>query len=163
MTHARVPDRHHRCATSRLFGRFVGHDSTEENMRWEYLERFGCPPAFCTDQAGLFQTAKTKRGEQHEGSGPPEMTATQIGRALRELNIVWIAAHFSASQLDRSQAYSDRATRRQGARREATGRLTHYAYPRSLFDHHPLCTGREGGRPEDLRTGAAQTCAKTKR
>ena len=46
-------------ATSRLFARFVPHDSTEENMRvmWEYLERFGRPMAYYTDKAALFQTA----------------------------------------------------------------------------------------------------------
>jgi transposase InsO family protein len=39
-------------ATSRLFARFVRHDSTEENMRllWDYLEKFGRPLAFYTDQ-----------------------------------------------------------------------------------------------------------------
>lgn len=71
-------------ATSPLFGRFVRHDSTEDNMRLfrEYLERFGCLLAFCTDQAGLFQTAvKSKRGEQHEGLGRPEILPSQIGRA----------------------------------------------------------------------------------
>lgn len=83
-------------ATSRLFARFVRHDSTAENMRvlQEYLEGFGRPLAYYTDKAGLFQTAvKTKRGEQREGKDRPEMPPTQIGRALRELNIVWIPAH----------------------------------------------------------------------
>ncbi len=44
-------------ATSRLFARFVRHDSTEENMRllWSYLERFGRPLMFYTDKASLFQ------------------------------------------------------------------------------------------------------------
>lgn len=59
-----------------------------------YLERFGRPQAFYTDKAGLFQTAvKTKRGEQSGGKDQPEMPPTQIGRALTELGIVWIAAH----------------------------------------------------------------------
>ena len=83
-------------ATSRLFARFAPHDSTAENMRVlkAYLERFGRPQAFYTDKAGLFQTAlKTKRGEQSGGKDQPEMPPTQIGRALRELGIVWIAAH----------------------------------------------------------------------
>jgi transposase-like protein len=83
-------------ATSRLFARFVRHDSSEENMRllWAYLERFGRPWAFYTDKAGMFQAAvKTKRGEQREGRDRPEMPPTQIGRALRELGIVWIPAH----------------------------------------------------------------------
>jgi hypothetical protein len=81
---------------SRLFARFVRHDSREENMRvlWEYLERFGRPLAFYTDKAGMFQVAvKTKRQEQREGRDRPEMPPTQIARALSELGIVWIPAH----------------------------------------------------------------------
>lgn len=83
-------------ATSRLLARFVGHDSSEENMRLlgAYLERFGRPLAFYTDKAGMFQVAvKTKRQEQREGRDRPEMPPTQIARALRELGIVWIPAH----------------------------------------------------------------------
>lgn len=83
-------------ATSHLYARFVYHDSTAENMRvlQGYLEQFGRPTAFYTDKAGLFQTAiKTKRGEQRQGKDQPEMPPTQIGRALKELGIVWIAAH----------------------------------------------------------------------
>jgi len=83
-------------ATSRLFARFVRHDSSEENMRllWSYLERFGRPLAFYTDKAGMFQAAvKTKRQEQREGRDRPQMPPTQIERALRELNVVWIPAH----------------------------------------------------------------------
>jgi hypothetical protein len=83
-------------ATSRLFARFVRHDTSEENMRllWAYLERFGRPLAFYTDKAGMFQVAvKTKRQQQREGLDRPEMPPTQIGRALRELNTVWIPAH----------------------------------------------------------------------
>jgi hypothetical protein len=83
-------------ATSRLFARFVRHDSTEENMRllWSYLEKFGRPVAFYTDKASLFQTAeKHKRDEPGVEKDPVEMPPTQIGRALRELGITWIAAH----------------------------------------------------------------------
>lgn len=83
-------------ATSRLMARFVQHDSTAENMRVlrEYLERFGRPLAFYTDKASLFQTAvKTKRGQQRGCKDQPEMGLTQIGRSLRELNVVWIPAH----------------------------------------------------------------------
>jgi transposase len=83
-------------ATSRLFARFVRHDSSEENRRllWAYLERFGRPLAFYTDKAGMFQVAvKTKRQEQREGRDRPEMPPTQIARALREMGIVWIPAH----------------------------------------------------------------------
>ena len=83
-------------ATSRLFARFVRHDSTEENMRllWSYLENHGRPVAFYTDKASLFQTAeKHKRDEPGVEKDPVEMPPTQIGRALRELGITWIAAH----------------------------------------------------------------------
>jgi transposase len=84
-------------ASSRLHARFVLHDSTEENMRlvWSYVERHGRPVSYYTDKAGLFQTApKTARyatdlprDERHP------LPPTQIGRALRELDIVWIGAH----------------------------------------------------------------------
>jgi transposase len=83
-------------ATSRLYARFVRHDSTAENMRvlQSYLERFGRPLAFYTDRAGLFQTAiKTRRGEQRPDKDQVEMPPTQIGRALKELLIVWIPAY----------------------------------------------------------------------
>jgi len=83
-------------ATSRLFARFVRHDSTEENMQllWSYLETFGRPVTFYTDKASLFQTAeKRKRDEPGVEKDPVEMPPTQIGRALRELGITWIAAH----------------------------------------------------------------------
>ena len=84
-------------ASSRLHARFVLHDATEENMRlvWSYVERHGRPVSYYTDKAGLFQTApKTARyatdlprDERHP------LPPTQIGRALRELDIVWIGAH----------------------------------------------------------------------
>jgi hypothetical protein len=83
-------------ATSRVFARFVPHDSTEENMKVleAYLGRFGRPRAFYTDKASLFQTAeKTKRGESRESRDRKELPPTQIGRALGELGITWIAAH----------------------------------------------------------------------
>lgn len=83
-------------ATSRLFARFVRHDSSEENRRLlgSYLERLGRPLAFYTDKAGMFQVAvKTKRQEQREGQDRPKMPPTQIERALHELNVVWIPAH----------------------------------------------------------------------
>jgi transposase len=84
-------------ATSRLLARFVRSDSTEENMRLlrMYLELNGRPAAFYTDKASLFRTApKVPRDRkalpQEERQ---EMPPTQIGRALQELQIVWIAAH----------------------------------------------------------------------
>src|SRR5712691_3456540 len=83
-------------ATSQLLARFVRHDSTEENMKllWSYLERFGRPVGFYTDKPSLFQTAeKHKRDEPGVEKDRVEMPPTQIGRALRELGITWIAAH----------------------------------------------------------------------
>ena len=83
-------------ATSRLFARFVRHDSTGENMKllWSYLGKFGRPLAFYTDKASIFRTAeKRKRDEPGVDKDPVEMPPTQIGRALRELGVAWIAAH----------------------------------------------------------------------
>lgn len=79
-------------ATSRLEGRFVPHDSTEENLRMlkTYLERWGRPVAFYTDKAGLFRVNRpANQEEQLRGQEP----RTQIGRALEELGIEWIPAH----------------------------------------------------------------------
>jgi len=84
-------------ATSRIHARFVLHDSTEQNMRllWSYLEQNGRPLSFYTDKASLFQSApkiardmKSLPRDEREPLPP-----TQIGRALRELDIVWIPAH----------------------------------------------------------------------
>jgi len=78
-------------ATSRLTARFVRHDSTEENLRQLrcYREQHGRPVAVYTDKASLFQIAP--RAPHHRDA--PEQQRTQIGRALKELNIGWIAAH----------------------------------------------------------------------
>src|ERR1700692_4271814 len=83
-------------ATRRLCARFVRHDTTGENMKllWSYLEKFGRPLAFYTDKASIFRTAeKRKWDEPGVDKDPVEMPPTQIGRALRELGITWIAAH----------------------------------------------------------------------
>jgi transposase len=84
-------------ATSQLTARFVRHDSTEENMRllWTYLERHGRPVAFYTDKASLFRTApKIARNVKDLPRDEREpLPPTQIGRGLRELNILWIAAN----------------------------------------------------------------------
>ena len=78
-------------ATSRLTARFVRHDSTEENLRQlrSYVEQHGRPVSVYTDKASLFQI--TPRAVHHRDA--PEEQLTQIGRALKELNIEWIAAH----------------------------------------------------------------------
>jgi transposase-like protein len=63
-------------ATSRLFARFVPHDTTEENMKLlkSYLERFGRPLAFYTDKASIFRTAeKRRRDEPGVDKDPVEM------------------------------------------------------------------------------------------
>jgi hypothetical protein len=83
-------------ATSRLYARFVLSDSTEENMRtlWSYMERYGRPLAFYTDKASLFRNnERRRRDEPGVDQDPMEMPPTQIGRALRELDITWIGAH----------------------------------------------------------------------
>lgn len=84
-------------ATSELTARFVRHDSTAENMKllWSYLERHGRPVAFYTDKASLFQTAPKIRRDQKELARDERepLPPTQIGRALRELGVTWIAAH----------------------------------------------------------------------
>lgn len=83
-------------ATSQITARFVLSDSTEENMRllWHYLERHGRPIAFYTDKASHFQTAqKRRRDAPGVDQDPVDMPPTQIGRALQELGIIWIAAH----------------------------------------------------------------------
>jgi hypothetical protein len=84
-------------ATSELMARFVRHDSTEENMRllWSYLEEHGRPVGFYTDKASHFQTApKVPRNEKELPRDEREpLPPTQIGRALRELGVTWLAAH----------------------------------------------------------------------
>lgn len=83
-------------ATSRWFSRFVASDSTVENMNLleRYLKKYGRPLAVYTDKASLFQTAvKTRRDESRAGKDREELPPTQIGRALLDLGITWIAAH----------------------------------------------------------------------
>lgn len=79
-------------ATSTLFARFVPADSTGHHMRvlWGYIEQYGRPVAVYTDKAGLFQPTLPPGWKTEE---PGEKTETQMGRALRELGIEWIAAH----------------------------------------------------------------------
>src|SRR5579862_244258 len=83
-------------ATSRWFARFVSSDSTVENMNHmeRYLKKHGRPLGYYTDKAAIFQTAeKTKRDGSRLGKSREELPPTQIGRALQELAIPWIAAH----------------------------------------------------------------------
>jgi DNA-binding Lrp family transcriptional regulator len=78
-------------ATSQLSARLVRHDSTEENLRQlrHYIEQHGRPVSVYTDKASLFQIAPRA---VHHREAPLEQLS-QIGRALKELNIEWIAAH----------------------------------------------------------------------
>jgi DNA-binding Lrp family transcriptional regulator len=78
-------------ATSRLTAGFVRHDSSEENLQQlrSYVEQHGRPVAVYTDKASLFQI--TPRAIHHRDA--PAQQLTQIGRALKELKIEWIAAH----------------------------------------------------------------------
>jgi hypothetical protein len=79
-------------ATSRVWGRLVEHDSTEENLRTlrGWLERYGRPLALYTDKNSLFVTSRPVQWPE-ELRGEP--ARTQFGRALQELDIEWIAAH----------------------------------------------------------------------
>jgi transposase len=80
-------------ATSRSWGRFVRHDGTRENMGvlWEYVERRGRPAEVYTDRASMF-AVPPQPGESEEQRRQADRL-TQIGRALRELGIHWIAAY----------------------------------------------------------------------
>src|SRR5947207_15992320 len=79
--------------TSHLSARFVRHDSTEENLRQlgSYLEQRGRPVAVYTDKASLFHA--TPQAIHHRDT--PAQQLTQIGRALKELNIEWIVARLT--------------------------------------------------------------------
>jgi len=95
-------------ATSRLYARFVRSDSTEANMRtlWGYVELYGRPLAFYTDKASLFRNnEKRRRDEPGVDQDPADMPPTQIGRALRELDINWIPAHSA-----QAKAYASHCT-----------------------------------------------------
>lgn len=79
-------------ATSRVWGRFVEHDSAEENLRTlqGWLERFGRPLALYTDKNSVFVTSRPVQWQEQLRGEPAR---TQFGRALAELGIEWIAAH----------------------------------------------------------------------
>ena len=79
-------------ATSRVWGRLVEQDSTEENLRTlqGWLERHGRPLALYTDKNSLFVTTRPVQWQEQLQDKPAR---TQFGRALAELDIEWIAAH----------------------------------------------------------------------
>jgi hypothetical protein len=78
-------------ATSRVWGRLVPHDSTEENLRTlgSWLERHGRPRALYTDKNSLFVTSRPAQWQEQLRDEPAR---TPFGRALAELDIEWIAA-----------------------------------------------------------------------
>lgn len=80
-------------ATSRSWGRFVQRDGTRENMGvlWEYVQRYGRAVDYYTDRDSMFAVAP-RPGESKEQQREADRL-TQIGRALRELGIGWIAAY----------------------------------------------------------------------
>jgi transposase len=80
-------------ATSRVFARFVRHDSREENLKllWEYLARHGRPLEIYTDYDTVFAVSKGQRARAAR-EGWAEAPQTQFGRALQELAIGWIGA-----------------------------------------------------------------------
>ena len=79
-------------ATSRVWGRFTEHDTTEENLRTlqGWLRRYGRPLAHYTDKNSIFQKAGPQPLPEQLRGDP---LRTQFGRALHELGIAWIAAH----------------------------------------------------------------------
>jgi hypothetical protein len=80
-------------ATSRSWGRFVQRDGTRENMGvlWEYVQRYGRVVDYYTDRDSMF-AVPPRPGESKEQQREADRL-TQIGRALRELGIGWIAAY----------------------------------------------------------------------
>src|SRR5271157_4038389 len=79
-------------ATSLAYASFVEQDSTEANLRvlWGYVQRWGRPVEFYTDKGSLFRVNRPRVEAADEAV---KQEWTQIGRALRELGIGWIAAH----------------------------------------------------------------------
>jgi hypothetical protein len=80
-------------ATSWSWGRFVERDATSYNMAvlWEYLEKNGRMVEVYTDRASMFAVSPRRRESEAERIHADRLT--QIGRALRELGIGWIAAY----------------------------------------------------------------------
>src|SRR6266852_1663950 len=79
-------------ATSWSWGRFVERDATSYNMAvlWEYLEKNGRMVEVYTDRDSMF--AVSPRPKESEPERIQADRLTQMGRALRELGIGWIAA-----------------------------------------------------------------------
>ena len=100
-------------ATSQWFARFVASDSTTENMR--LLESvpqdsLAARWRFIPTKRGCFRRRlrPNDRSSRRE-TGRREMPPTQIERALRELDILWIPAHSPAGQRARGTPIFDGA------------------------------------------------------
>ncbi len=80
-------------ATSWSWGRFVERDATSYNMAvlWEYLDKNGRMAEVYTDRDSMF--AVPPRPKESESERIQADRLTQMGRALRELGIGWIAAY----------------------------------------------------------------------
>lgn len=79
-------------ATSRIWGRFTDHDTTDENMRTlkGWVCRYGRPLALYTDRGAVFHVNRDLNvEEQLKGQQKP---VTQFGRAMREMDIRFLAA-----------------------------------------------------------------------
>lgn len=79
-------------ATSRVHMGFYPTDSTETNMSImrDYIARYGRPMSFYGDKASHFRVNRHSTIEEQLEAREP---ATQIGRALEELDITYITAH----------------------------------------------------------------------
>src|SRR6202521_5640019 len=80
-------------ATHWSWGRFVERDATSYNMAvlWEYLDKNGRMAEVYTDRDSMF--AVPPRPKESEPERIQADRLTQMGRALRELGIGWIAAY----------------------------------------------------------------------
>src|SRR6202163_4892030 len=80
-------------ATSWSWGRFVERDATSYNMAvfWEYLDKNGRMAEVYTDRDWMFAVAPRPKESEPERIQADRLT--QLGRALRELGIGWIAAY----------------------------------------------------------------------
>jgi transposase len=80
-------------ATSWSWGRFVERDATSYNMAvlWEYLEKNGRMVEVYTDRDSMFAVSPRPKESEPERNQADRLT--QMGRALRELGIGWIAAY----------------------------------------------------------------------
>jgi Helix-turn-helix domain len=147
-------------ATSRVWGRLVEHDSTEENLRTlqGWLQRYGRPLALYTDKSGLFVTSRPVQWQEQLRGEPAR---TQFGRALAELDIEWIAAHSPQAKGRIERLFGTLQDRPLGER-DAGGRHRHAGRRQWLSADHLLAVVGEAfygtARADRRRAPAAGTC-----